>query len=266
MSLFLSKTFGYFCSAIFIISISMFVPVLSVCVVCVPAVLGMNSRDRPSAIQFHSIQCKYFILDRIPESSLAFCNWIQVSSFCFSSSPCLRTCCCVAFARRQRAWRSTGGRIRLWKLSEVAQVFSGLKMWTTSVDTDRATSPSIACYFWSLTNPPVGSCKRDVQLGRGGRSGATPPLLQSSFPLSPSEHSHGKNNSQESQHLYSDGKRLRLCIPAFCCHSFVSLSTFYSKYEHSPTAVTLLASIVLGGMMMLMLTGCLKLVVLTPAS
>lgn len=37
-----------------------------------------------------------------------------------------------------------------------------------SVATDRATSPSIACNFWSWADLPVGSCKRDVQLGRGG--------------------------------------------------------------------------------------------------
>lgn len=56
----------------FTISTSMFLYVLSVCVDYVSAVVGVNSTDRPSAIQFQSIQCKYLILDPIPESRLAY--------------------------------------------------------------------------------------------------------------------------------------------------------------------------------------------------
>lgn len=70
--LFISKTFGFFYFPAFHhLHQHVFVLVLSVCVVCVSAVVGVNSTDRPSAIQFQSIQCTYFLLDPIPESSLA---------------------------------------------------------------------------------------------------------------------------------------------------------------------------------------------------
>lgn len=70
------------------------------------------------------------------------------------------------FCTVQRAWRGPRGNVWFWKLSEVAQGF----WWTLDAKgkaTDRATSPSIACNFWSLTNPPVGSCKR----GHGAQEG-----------------------------------------------------------------------------------------------
>lgn len=80
-----------------------FVLVLSVCVVCASAVVGVNSTDRPSAIQFQSIQCTYFLLDPIPESSLAL--FVTECRSVLSVSPSLPGCAHVA------AWLSHVGGV-----------------------------------------------------------------------------------------------------------------------------------------------------------
>lgn len=112
MSLFISETFGLFSSAIFIIAISMFVSVFSVCVVCVFAVLSVNSTDRPSAIQFQTFNANFSFQTEFQNQGWHFVT--ELGSV-LSVSPHLPVCAHVA-ARLLRVGgmlgAAHGGKVR----------------------------------------------------------------------------------------------------------------------------------------------------------
>lgn len=152
----------------------MFVLVLCVCV-CVSAGLSVNSTDRLSAIQFQSIQ--WCIVHLRMRAGILELNWGQ--SFLLLRGSCT-SAACLAHHTRGKSFGSESWvkLLRVWVDSRCERQAA------------RATSPIASDHSLTLQLVLVReTCSSAVA---GAEPGRHLHSYKSSFPLSPSEHSRGK--------------------------------------------------------------------------